>query len=106
MYVYTCTYFSILEIMKPPLEGSKQKENIPGAFFADADTPVQLRLTVCVLSLSWAARYNTWLLITLTPRDVGYSFLFFSSVLDCQLCSDSYVYLAHHELESVVITTN
>ncbi len=27
----------------------------------------------------WAARYNTWLLIKLTPKGVVFSFLFFSS---------------------------
>ncbi len=29
-------------------------------------------------ALSWAARYNTWLLIKLTPKGVVFSFLFFS----------------------------
>jgi len=28
----------------------------------------------------WAARYNTWLLITLTPKGVVFSFLFYSSL--------------------------
>ncbi len=28
---------------------------------------------------SWAARYNTWLLIKLTPKGVVFSFLFFST---------------------------
>jgi hypothetical protein len=27
-------------------------------------------------SASWAARYDTWLLIKLTPKDVAFSFLF------------------------------
>ena len=74
-YVDTCTYFSILGIVKLPLEGSKQKENNPAVFFVDADTPVQLRLNVCVLSLSWSARYNTWLLIKLMPTGAVFPFL-------------------------------
>ena len=31
------------------------------------------------LATPWAARYNTWLLIKLTPKGVVFSFLFFSS---------------------------
>ena len=31
--------------------------------------------------LRWAARYNTWHLIKLTPKGVVFSFLFFSDVL-------------------------
>jgi len=30
----------------------------------------------------WAARYNTWLLIKLTPKGVVFSFLFFSETID------------------------
>ncbi len=29
----------------------------------------------------WAARYNTWLLIALTPKGVVFSFLFFSMTM-------------------------
>jgi hypothetical protein len=42
--------------------------------------------------LAWAARYNTWLLIKLTPKGVvfSFSFLFFSSRdWPCQLPSQS-----------------
>ncbi len=31
-------------------------------------------------SVPWAARYNTWLLIKLTPKGVVFSFLFFSQL--------------------------
>ncbi len=34
--------------------------------------------------MTWAARYNTWLLIKLTPKGVVFSFLFFSQVMPCK----------------------
>ncbi len=33
---------------------------------------------ICFIAYAWAARYNTWLLIKLTPKGVVFSFLFFS----------------------------
>ncbi len=43
----------------------------------------RLRLDCSLLQVttSWAARYNTWLLIKLTPKGVVFSFLFFSRLL-------------------------
>jgi len=35
----------------------------------------------CVVLVLWTARYNTWLLIKLTPKDIVFSFLFFSFLL-------------------------
>ena len=41
-------------------------------------------LFVCVF-VSWAARYNTWLLIELMPQGVIFSFLFCVFVCVCVL---------------------
>ncbi len=38
---------------------------------------------LAVLHATWAARYNTWLLIKLTPKGVVFSFLFFSVTCVC-----------------------
>jgi len=40
----------------------------------------------------WAARYNTWLLIKLTPKGVVFSFLFFSFLFFSFLFPDACVY--------------
>ena len=45
-----------------------------------------------ITDLTWAARYNTWLLIKLTPKDEVFSFLsFFFAALQCAAALDNTV---------------
>jgi len=43
-------------------------------------------LLLMLLLLSWAARYNTWLLIKLTPKGVVFSFLLLLLPLLLSIC--------------------
>jgi len=58
-------------------------------------------MQLCMLRrLSWAARYNTWLLIKLTPKGVVFSFFFsflFSSASLCSTAEVEGLLLACHE---------
>ena len=43
-------------------------------------TPKAAKVAIRCCLLPWAAQYNTWLLIKLTPKGIVFSFLFFSAV--------------------------
>ena len=46
-----------------------------------SDTAILSITVVVLIIIVWAARYNTWLLIKLTPKGVVFSFLFLLIVI-------------------------
>ena len=70
---------------------SRAQQSRPAAQYItrpSRDGPQQC--TAMCITCSWAARYNAWLLIKLTPRGVVFSFLFFS-ITSSILCTSQHM---------------
>jgi len=79
-------------LQHPPKKDDKEEEEEEEEDLATKLKPLLLQLVSCgtpkaakvairCCLLPWAAQYNTWLLIKLTPKGIVFSFLFFSFLL-------------------------